>query len=41
MDTMYAGDLDNADSIDREQWKSRSILERIEEGFARIMQPML
>lgn len=41
MDTMYAGDLDDADSIDREQWKSRSLFERIEEGFARIMQPML
>ena len=41
MDLMYAGDLDNADSIDRDQWRSRSIFERIEEGFARLLQPML
>jgi hypothetical protein len=38
---MYASDLNNSVPIDREQWKSRSIFERINEGLARILEPML
>jgi cardiolipin synthase len=41
IDLMYASDLNNSVPIDREQWKSRSIFERINEGLARILEPML
>jgi cardiolipin synthase A/B len=41
MDRMFARDLQNAREIDPEQWKSRSIFERIYETFARMIQPML
>ena len=41
MDRMFDRDLQNATEIDLEQWKSRSILERSYESFARMIQPML
>ncbi len=41
MDRMFSRDLQNATEIDPEQWKSRSIFERIYESFARRIQRML
>ena len=41
MDLMYDSDLNDSVPIDSEQWKSRSIFERIDEAFARILEPML
>jgi cardiolipin synthase A/B len=41
MDGMFGRDLENATEMDPEQWKSRSIFERIYESFARMIQPML
>jgi cardiolipin synthase A/B len=41
MDRMFGRDLRNATEIDPEQWKSRSVFERIYESFARMIQPML
>ena len=41
MDAMFDQDLKSSEQIDREQWKSRSIIERIQEGFARVLQPLL
>jgi cardiolipin synthase len=41
MDRMFSRDLQNATEIDPEQWKSRSIIERLCESFARMIQRML
>jgi cardiolipin synthase len=41
MDTTFTDDLRNSEAVDPQKWKSRSIFERIEEGFARIIEPML
>jgi len=41
MARMFGRDLQNASEIDPEQWKSRSIFERVYESFARMIQPML
>ncbi len=41
MDLMYDSDLNDSVPIDSEQWKSRSIFERIDEAFARTLEPML
>jgi cardiolipin synthase len=41
MDRMFDRDLQNATEIDPEQWKERSISERIYEDFARMIQRML
>lgn len=41
MDQMFESDLSNSDPIDPEQWKSRSVFERIYETFARTIEPLL
>ena len=41
MDAMFNADLQSADVIDPELWKSRSILERMKEALARLIEPLL
>jgi cardiolipin synthase len=41
MDSMFYQDLKSSQQIDLEQWKRRSILERLREGFARVLKPLL
>jgi cardiolipin synthase A/B len=41
MDLMYGSDLNNSVPVDREQWQSRSVFERIEETVAGLLEPML
>ena len=41
MDRMFDRDLRNATEIDPAAWKSRSVLERVYESFARMIQRML
>jgi cardiolipin synthase len=41
MDAMFAADANHAEEIDPKQWKSRSIVERLEETLAWILKPML
>jgi cardiolipin synthase len=41
MEQMFNNDLKTSDAIDPMQWKSRSLIERLRETFARIFEPML
>jgi cardiolipin synthase A/B len=41
MNLMFANDLENSSQIELEAWKHRGMLERFDEFFARVFQPLL